>query len=484
MKHPFLLIAVAISITSLAHSQATQNFRLLLDSGPFSGVRGSYKSFNVNVPQDTAFLVMDSEQSNNADPDGDLYYDGPNYTGSSASSSNFERITREDPTPGIHRMRVYGWSDFSGFRLRARAFPYTPVTPPSMANLSVTRDTPVYYRIKLPADSVGASITAVYGILAKLKVNTPSSYVYADIRSGTTPSSATWVGYLNSSSNYLDEEVITVPDATKTYYLKVYTYSSTPVSCELTLNWHSLTFASVTGLNPGRETWIATHGRADNPTNSGSHIAFQNLVSAVAQARTQDGAGVTGSGTLDWSTGAADNYPAGSGLQGSQWITPAAKRAGKALKDRGFNRLHLNLVGHSWGTLVSNDLARYYDSGNAIGRIVALDPAESGFASDLFGNRYYDWVSFSSRCYKSVSLFTPGGLYGDEYKARTAHISIGMNVGTWGFRFISNAEMLHAAPVDALNAIVQTRRVNTASAWPAPGSETVINVVSASLGCC
>lgn len=460
MKHPFLLIAVAISITSLAHSQATQNF------GPLSGVRGSNQSFTVNVPQDTALLVMDSEQSTNTDPDGDLYYEGPNYTGSSTSSSNFERITRENPTPGPHRMRVYGYSDFSGFKLRTRTFPYTTVNPPRTAALSITRDTPIYYQIKIPADSIGASITAVYGILVKLKVLTQNAYVYADIRSGTAPSNTTWVGSLNSSIGYLDEEVITVPDATKTYYLKVYTYSSTPVSCDFTMNWHRLTLTSVTGLNPGRETWIATHGRADNPTNSGSHVAFQSLASTVAQARTQDGAGVTGSGTLDWSTGAADNYPAGSGLQGSQWITPAAKRAGKALKDRGFNRLHLNLVGHSWGTLVSHDLARYYDSGNAIGRIVALDPAENmGFAFGPDGDRYYEWgLSFSSRCYKSVSLFTPGGLYGDEYKARTAHISIGMNVGNWAAGSPWYAAILHSAPVDALNVIVQTRRVNSASA--------------------
>jgi pimeloyl-ACP methyl ester carboxylesterase len=469
---PLVFIAAAINLASLAYGQATQTF------GPLSGVRGSNQSFTVNVPQDTALLVMDSEGSSNADPDGDLYYEGPNYTGSSLSSSNVERITRENPTVGTHRMRVYGYSDFSGFRLRTRTFPYTTVVPPRTAALSITRDTPIYYQIKIPADSVGASITAIYGIMVKLKVITQNAYAYAEIRSGTAPANAAWVGSLSSAIGYQDEELVSVSEASKTYYLKVYTYSSTPVACDFTMTWHSLTLAGVTGLTPGRETWIATHGRADNPTNNGSHVAFQNLVATVSQARTQDGAGLTGSATLDWSTGAADNYPIDTGLQGSQWITPAAKRAGKALKDRGFNRLHLNLIGHSWGTLVSHDLARYYDSGNPLARIVALDPAENmGFSYGLDGDRYYEWgLSFSARCYKSVSLFTPGGLYGDEYKARTAHIAIGMNVGNWGISSFSNRLMLHSAPVDAFNVVVQTRRTSQSSGviWRHIGSAEFI----------
>jgi len=296
---------------------------------------------------------------------------------------------------------------------------------------------------------------------------------------GTDPRTASYTGSLYTYYRTLeDEELVTVADVSKTYYLKVYNYSDTPVNCAVDFAWHSVSLASTNGaaLVSGRETWIASHGRDDNPTNSGSHVAFQTLVNLVAGARTQDGAGATTAATLDWSSGAGDNYPVATGLQGSQWITPAAKRVAKHLKDRGFNRLHLNLIGHSWGTLIVNDLANYYESGSPVARLVALDPAENiGFAFGPDGDRYNEWgLNFSSRAHKSVSLFTPGGLYGDEGKARTAHISIGLSVGAW------MPGVLHAAPVDALYYAVANRRTSLSSGviWRHIGTVTPITAWS------
>ena len=77
--------------------------------------------------------------------------------------------------------------------------------------------------------------------------------------------------------------------------------------------------------------------------------------------------------TLDWS-GAA-SYPGWAGFGGEDPIQNLGIWAAAALQDKGFVGTNLNLVGHSWGSYVADELAERIPGG--VDTITALDAAEN-----------------------------------------------------------------------------------------------------------
>jgi len=124
-------------------------------------------------------------------------------------------------------------------------------------------------------------------------------------------------------------------------------------------------------IDPTKQTWIVIHGRNSSSINtSGGNIV--RLAQAIASQRPNDQVLV-----LDWSAAAQDNDPPNySAFTHDDWIEPVAQWAATALTGYGFSGLSLNLVGHSWGGNMTDEIAKRISGG--VNTIVALDPAKNG----------------------------------------------------------------------------------------------------------
>src|SRR5207244_2519716 len=110
-----------------------------------------------------------------------------------------------------------------------------------------------------------------------------------------------------------------------------------------------------------------------------------SLAKAIADARPKEQVLV-----LDWRHGADDVR-----LSGEAWIPFVGQTAADVLLRLGFLGKNVNLVGHSWGALVSYELAAHMrfdslpESPSKVRSIIALDPAANA-PSFLDGVGSYD----------------------------------------------------------------------------------------------
>jgi pimeloyl-ACP methyl ester carboxylesterase len=119
---------------------------------------------------------------------------------------------------------------------------------------------------------------------------------------------------------------------------------------------HIAGFAHV--IDPTATSWLVIHGRNDSAAGE------LNLAESIQKARPNDQVLL-----LDWSGPAAS----GLGLTGEAWIVPVAAWAENALAANGFAGSRLNIVGHSWGAYLGEELAARFGS-TGVNSIVALDP--------------------------------------------------------------------------------------------------------------
>jgi pimeloyl-ACP methyl ester carboxylesterase len=232
------------------------------------------------------------------------------------------------------------------------------------------------------------------------------------------------------------------------------------------INWYKAKIEAVAGvISPDRELWMVTHGRDDNPDNADSHVSFRTLAGTLSTVRLAEGVPAS-SMVLNWSEGAADNSSKIS-LEGSRFIKAVAQTAKRLLNKCGVKSGGpLNLVGHSWGSLVSENLAMefwrsgsgYKGSGTKVGRLVALDPAESGTMMGLrlggliLGDRAeFDGFHGSGPSH-SLAIVAGNGLFGSEKRAQTALINIRLDIpGAYISDYITDMDAnakKHALPVD------------------------------------
>jgi hypothetical protein len=159
----------------------------------------------------------------------------------------------------------------------------------------------------------------------------------------------------------------------------------------------SLTSTPINSTEP-KKTWVIIHGLNDNPDDSSDNDGDFSDIAKALTTKTNDNVFL-----LDWKQAAAggivdknDNAPNAlmrlGNYTGAKWIRPVAEFAVKKLKEFGIDAKYaaenLNLVGHSLGSLLSNEIARIYKNGftdnndgketkaNGIGvnSILALDP--------------------------------------------------------------------------------------------------------------
>ena len=127
-------------------------------------------------------------------------------------------------------------------------------------------------------------------------------------------------------------------------------------------------------IDSAKPTWIVVHGWNSDSSDNG----IREMAKALVQSRPKDQVL-----TLDWGSisrsGLLDPWGAAEG------IVPTGSWAAAALTRDGFFGHQINLVGHSFGSYIANEIAKNFPS--KINSIVALDPAANAVSSQ------YDPVS-------------------------------------------------------------------------------------------
>ncbi len=122
--------------------------------------------------------------------------------------------------------------------------------------------------------------------------------------------------------------------------------------------------------DPNQQTWIVIHGRGCSrytaPTPN-----IPRLATDIQNLRPNDQVL-----TLDWSGPATAQ--SGFLFLEEDWIQPVATWAASALLADGFSPSNINLVGHSWGGNMTDELAERLGGVNTI---FAIDPARNGSGS-------------------------------------------------------------------------------------------------------
>jgi pimeloyl-ACP methyl ester carboxylesterase len=116
-------------------------------------------------------------------------------------------------------------------------------------------------------------------------------------------------------------------------------------------------------IDPTKPTWLIIHGWNSNPAN------FSELANAIHGQLTSDQIL-----TLDWSDAAQSFDP----FVVESRIPLVASWASTALINHGFSGSSLNVIGHSFGSYIADEIAEQIAGG--VNTIVALDPAQ-----DVFG---------------------------------------------------------------------------------------------------
>jgi hypothetical protein len=127
-------------------------------------------------------------------------------------------------------------------------------------------------------------------------------------------------------------------------------------------------------IDPNATTWLLIHGRNESPTD------MSLVMSALHAARPGDQVL-----TLNWSDAASVTNTV-TDFTEQDWIPWVAKWAANELSGYGFSGSKLNVVGHSWGADVADELGKQFivDKQGKLNSLVALDPARGLPATTTF----------------------------------------------------------------------------------------------------
>jgi len=208
------------------------------------------------------------------------------------------------------------------------------------------------------------------------------------------------------------------------YFIRIYPgkgfkSSAYRIALQADLNWGkvgtgnnqkdvSLVFAndSSQAINRKKETWVLIHGW-EAP---GRPIALTRLADSVDRNSKSDQVLI-----LDWSDAASTTNV----FDAAMWAPAVAQWATDKLKSWGISSSKINLMGHSLGGLVADQMSSRINGG--VNKIVALDPA-----TDIPGTSF-SGVDFSAD--SRYSLAFVGSNYATPSAAATADESFQMNVG-------------------------------------------------------
>ncbi len=126
-------------------------------------------------------------------------------------------------------------------------------------------------------------------------------------------------------------------------------------------------------IDPNVDTWIVIHGLGASPDEPDGYM---HRLGGDATHGGPKGVLPGQVLALDWNVAAG--LP---GLTGEGWIEPVGQWAAGALSAYGFTGSKLNLIGHSWGSYVADELAEAMPQ-QVVNTIVGLDPAANTIGSN------------------------------------------------------------------------------------------------------
>lgn len=265
---------------------------------------------------------------------------------------------------------------------------------------------------------------------------------------GAPPSSSTpdreWKSI--SANRIINENI-----SPETRYFKVVFADGGQDAAQLSVRFHStrLTDADgspITKLNSKANIWLVFHDKdSGGQTLSALHDSLQ-------KARSRDQIV-----TVDWASAATTR---------SGWQQPAANadyfrnigsNLAQLLKQQGFSRRQVNLIGHGWGAVVAHETAARFGSCN---HIIALNPTVRGAGAFNARSIRFSRVSKIATSIKSGNR--KQGSIGNESMANTADFSIRMlSQSHKGDK--DNASFHQALPVDWC---VQSLSSHKGPYWP------------------
>lgn len=218
----------------------------------------------------------------------------------------------------------------------------------------------------------------------------------------------------------------------RTYGPSVPLLQSPHITLTLTLHDAALVARGTSSIASGRNnTWVVAHGRAVG-ADSGTIV---DLAQSLAQFGGSDRVGQVLAlhwGTMADPVGALPYISSRTSLNEGVFIPGVGRRAVEVLRARGISAGMTSLMGHSWGTYVTFEMANQ----GKVPRLIALDPATTAF-----GGYEDSKVNFSQIATRSWA-FWGGGVYGNPTYSGTAHQAFLLDGGQWPDR-----DAKHTAPV-------------------------------------
>jgi pimeloyl-ACP methyl ester carboxylesterase len=181
-------------------------------------------------------------------------------------------------------------------------------------------------------------------------------------------------------------------------------------------------------IAPDRETWVVIHGWLSGP--AAVHRVASAIQAASPRVQVLE---------LDWSEAAADPNTVAVALR----VPDVAAFAAAKLNAWGISGSLINLVGHSFGGYMTDEIARRIKGG--VDRLVALDPAAPVVAGvDISGTNY--------AAHSRHAIAFVGSNYAQLKVAGTADEMITLDVGKWSrFATHSNVRELFATMLEQDN---------------------------------
>ncbi|MEX2490898.1 MAG: putative Ig domain-containing protein, partial [Nitrospirales bacterium] len=197
--------------------------------------------------------------------------------------------------------------------------------------------------------------------------------------------------------------------------------------------------ADGSAIDPEKNTWLLIHGLADN---SDSWFGNNKLLDFHAMLKMQrpddqilvldwrDGSGNTRDGVSNW-VEAALNWVDDKLFRAESFIKPTGVKAAEALWSAGFRGANLNIIGHSFGANMGDELAekmKHLGGGgeNAkVNTMVALDPARNAYSS------YFPKTDINFKDHFRYSWAFHSSWFGSEDSPSTAHEAFLMPSPFW-----------------------------------------------------
>ena len=199
----------------------------------------------------------------------------------------------------------------------------------------------------------------------------------------------------------------------ETRYFKVVFADTTSGPAKFSVRFHSARLAQadgspVTQLDPKSNVWIILHDR------DGGQQTLAALHNALSKARRADQVV-----TLDWASAATTKPDWKQAASNAAYFRNIGQNLALLLKQKGFQREQVNLVGHGWGAIVAHETASRLGGCN---HIIALDPTVRG--AGAFDSRSVRLSRVSKIATSIKSGSKTDGSTGNETISTTADYSI------------------------------------------------------------